>query len=276
MVTRPIKKKWLWVCLSPNQSLKNIKSGGRGGVHQVNRWIPSTMFFFVGEVQQQVRQVLRVGAGRCLRCASPADLVDCDKVLKLFFVPVWRWPAKDHALYCTNCSLFFPTDFSPPSPGIADALRRCASCWSPRLPLLPLLRLFAVVFVISLAIKWMPEIWWSDSRVVAKFCLYVWNGEKNNRSCFCLQESSLTFSLFFSQVSTVLSRMSEIGMQSKLIYKESIHWQSFLLNLVHVNKQIGTTSKDLVSWKNHGCMVFFFFFTRLYNSLVFELFPLLR
>lgn len=85
----------------------------------------------------------------------------------------------------------------------------------------------------------------------------------------------LTFSLFFFQVSTVLSRMSEIGMQSKLIYKESIHWKRFRLNLVLVNKQIGTTGKHLVSWKNHGCMVFFFF-TRLYNSLVFELFPLLR
>lgn len=62
---------------------------------------------------------------------------------------------------------------------------------------------------------------------------------------------------FFSLFSKFLqySRMSEIGMQSKLIYKESIHWKSFLLNLVLVNKQIGTTGKHLEPW-----LYGFFFF----------------
>ncbi|KAJ4700689.1 Large-conductance mechanosensitive channel like [Melia azedarach] len=90
-------------------------------------------FFFVGGVNQQVRQVLKSGAGRCINCGSRADLVEYEKVLKLFFVPVWRWPAKDPAMYCNNCNLFFPPEFSttrpreslPPPP--PDALR-CRFC----------------------------------------------------------------------------------------------------------------------------------------------------
>ncbi|OVA11261.1 hypothetical protein BVC80_1583g12 [Macleaya cordata] len=49
-------------------------------------------FFFLGGLQQQVRQVLKTGAGQCIMCGSKADLVDYEKVLKVFFVPVWRWP----------------------------------------------------------------------------------------------------------------------------------------------------------------------------------------
>ncbi|KAL5558267.1 hypothetical protein UlMin_034478 [Ulmus minor] len=92
-------------------------------------------FFFVGGVEQQVRQVLKSGAGRCIACGSPADLVDCEKVLKLFFVPVWRWPGKDSLMYCNNCKLFFPQSYSlpppktepHPPPAVADALR-CRFC----------------------------------------------------------------------------------------------------------------------------------------------------
>ncbi|KAJ4831955.1 hypothetical protein Tsubulata_018819 [Turnera subulata] len=79
-------------------------------------------FFFVGGVEQQVRQVLKSGASRCINCGSRADLVDYDKVLKLFFVPVWSWPGKDPALYCNNCNLIFPQSFSlpPPPPPTTD------------------------------------------------------------------------------------------------------------------------------------------------------------
>ncbi|KAF8411768.1 hypothetical protein HHK36_004326 [Tetracentron sinense] len=90
-------------------------------------------FFFVGGVEQQVCQVLKTGADRCIRCGSRADLVDYEKVLKLFFVPVWRWPGRDPLLYCTNCSLFFPPLLSapppppPPPPSLPDVLR-CHSC----------------------------------------------------------------------------------------------------------------------------------------------------
>jgi hypothetical protein len=35
-------------------------------------------------------QLLKYGVGRCIACRSPADLVDYEKVLKIFFVPVWR------------------------------------------------------------------------------------------------------------------------------------------------------------------------------------------
>uniref|UniRef100_A0A2C9U278 Zinc-ribbon 15 domain-containing protein n=1 Tax=Manihot esculenta TaxID=3983 RepID=A0A2C9U278_MANES len=89
-------------------------------------------FFFVGGVEQQVRQVLKSGVGRCINCGFMADLVEYDKVLKLFFVPVWKWPAKDPAVYCNNCSLMFPRSFSlpPPNtgpPAIPESLR-CRFC----------------------------------------------------------------------------------------------------------------------------------------------------
>ncbi|KAJ7006621.1 hypothetical protein NC653_005852 [Populus alba x Populus x berolinensis] len=72
--------------------------------------------FLTGGVEQQVRQVLKSGAGRCIRCASKADLVEYEKVLKLFFIPVWKWPGKEPAMYCHNCNLIFPESFSRPPP----------------------------------------------------------------------------------------------------------------------------------------------------------------
>ncbi|KAF5749034.1 hypothetical protein HS088_TW04G00995 [Tripterygium wilfordii] len=91
-------------------------------------------FFFVGGLEQQVRQVLKSGAGRCIRCGSRADLVEYEKVLKLFFVPVWRWPGKEPLLHCDNCKLFFPESYSLPpsrtddvSPAIVRDLR-CRYC----------------------------------------------------------------------------------------------------------------------------------------------------
>ncbi|GAB4844173.1 hypothetical protein Ancab_037539 [Ancistrocladus abbreviatus] len=92
------------------------------------------MFFFVvGGLEQQVRQVLKRGVARCIICGSPADLVDYDKVLKLFFVPVWRWPGTEPVLYCDNCKLFFPESFTlPPPPPLSSTslpdVLRCYSC----------------------------------------------------------------------------------------------------------------------------------------------------
>uniref|UniRef100_A0A0D3G822 Zinc-ribbon 15 domain-containing protein n=1 Tax=Oryza barthii TaxID=65489 RepID=A0A0D3G822_9ORYZ len=57
-------------------------------------------FFFVGGVEQGAGRVLKEAAGRCLRCGGAADLVETEKVLKLFFVPVKRWPGKDPAYLC--------------------------------------------------------------------------------------------------------------------------------------------------------------------------------
>ncbi|XP_068659689.1 uncharacterized protein [Aristolochia californica] len=90
-------------------------------------------FFFVGGVDQQVRQVLKSGASRCIRCGSLADLVEYEKVLKLFFVPVWRWSGKEPAMYCNNCSLFFPRDYSLPPvddkpSSLLPNVPRCYSC----------------------------------------------------------------------------------------------------------------------------------------------------
>ncbi|KAL6217117.1 hypothetical protein ACLB2K_010334 [Fragaria x ananassa] len=88
-------------------------------------------FFFAGGVEQQVRQVLKSGAGRCIACRSPADLVDYEKVLKLFFVPVWRWPGKEPLMHCNNCKLFFPQNYALPPPredSTAEELLRCRVC----------------------------------------------------------------------------------------------------------------------------------------------------
>ncbi|XP_038988832.1 uncharacterized protein LOC113462447 [Phoenix dactylifera] len=102
-------------------------------------------FFFVGGLEQQAGRVLKESAGRCIRCGSYADLVEYEKVLKLFFVPVWRWPGKEPTFYCRDCSFLFPRSLpSGPSsaaddgrggfldegarrPSVADALR-CYSC----------------------------------------------------------------------------------------------------------------------------------------------------
>ncbi|KAG4954320.1 hypothetical protein AAZX31_14G134900 [Glycine max] len=94
-------------------------------------------FFFVGGLQQEIRQVLKSGVGKCTFCANNrVDLVNYDKVLKLFFVPVWRWPAKDPLLYCGGCKNFFPYNYSLPPGGdgesasptaVTDALR-CRFC----------------------------------------------------------------------------------------------------------------------------------------------------
>ncbi|MCE3051687.1 hypothetical protein HAX54_050517 [Datura stramonium] len=90
-------------------------------------------FFFVGGLEQQARQVLKSGVGRCIACGSRADLVDYDKVLKLFFVPVWRWPGKEPVMYCNDCKLFFPQSLTPPprppssTVGVPEVLR-CQFC----------------------------------------------------------------------------------------------------------------------------------------------------
>ncbi|KAI6690912.1 hypothetical protein NL676_027740 [Syzygium grande] len=76
-------------------------------------------FFFVGGLEQQATRVLKSGAGRCVACGSRADLVEYDKVLKLFFVPVWRWPGRAPLMHCGGCGLFFPppsASFPPPPP----------------------------------------------------------------------------------------------------------------------------------------------------------------
>eukprot|EP00252_Welwitschia_mirabilis_P015950 TRINITY_DN35368_c0_g1_i1.p1 TRINITY_DN35368_c0_g1~~TRINITY_DN35368_c0_g1_i1.p1 ORF type:complete len:109 (+),score=1.91 TRINITY_DN35368_c0_g1_i1:215-541(+) len=87
-------------------------------------------FFFVGGLNQEVRSVLQRGVGRCFFCGSETSLVEYDKVLKLFFVPVWRWPSKSPALYCDNCRLIMPqASLSAPPPGdslVPEHLR----CWS--------------------------------------------------------------------------------------------------------------------------------------------------
>ncbi|GAV71970.1 zf-ribbon_3 domain-containing protein [Cephalotus follicularis] len=88
-------------------------------------------FFFVGGVGQQVRQVVKSGAGGCIRCGSRADLVEYDNVLKVFFVPLWKWPGKQPLMYCHNCNLFFPPNIThslPPPSVVLDSELRCRFC----------------------------------------------------------------------------------------------------------------------------------------------------
>ncbi|KAL2892972.1 Ecto-NOX disulfide-thiol exchanger 1 [Bienertia sinuspersici] len=62
-----------------------------------------------------------------------ADLVTSENVLKVFFVPVWKWPAKKPLLHCNNCNLFFPESLSlPPSTTSSSSpdfdVLRCHGC----------------------------------------------------------------------------------------------------------------------------------------------------
>uniref|UniRef100_A0A7C8YMF6 Zinc-ribbon 15 domain-containing protein n=1 Tax=Opuntia streptacantha TaxID=393608 RepID=A0A7C8YMF6_OPUST len=90
-------------------------------------------FFFVGGLEQQAGQVLKRGVGRCINCGSNLNLVEYEKVLKLFFVPVWRWPGKEPLLHCPNCNIIYPQSFSlppppPPSSEVVPEVLRCHSC----------------------------------------------------------------------------------------------------------------------------------------------------
>jgi hypothetical protein len=90
-------------------------------------------FFFMGGVEHQVKQVVKAGFGRCISCGSRADLVEHEKVLKLFFIPVKRWPAKGQLMHCNNCRLFFPPSLAAPvestsSPSAISNFLRCQFC----------------------------------------------------------------------------------------------------------------------------------------------------
>ncbi|GJN14507.1 hypothetical protein PR202_gb01346 [Eleusine coracana subsp. coracana] len=87
-------------------------------------------FFFVGGVEQGAGRVLKEAAARCLRCGGTADLVETEKVLKLFFVPVWRWPGKDPAYLCRECGLLAPRSLGaePGQPPLLPRDGRCGAC----------------------------------------------------------------------------------------------------------------------------------------------------
>ncbi|TKY56138.1 hypothetical protein E2542_SST20579 [Spatholobus suberectus] len=54
--------------------------------------------------ERKVRHVLKYGACERTHCGKRVDVVDYNRVLKLFFfIPVWRWPASDPLFYCANC-----------------------------------------------------------------------------------------------------------------------------------------------------------------------------
>ncbi|KAJ0972021.1 hypothetical protein J5N97_019980 [Dioscorea zingiberensis] len=87
-------------------------------------------FFFVGGLEQQAGRVISERVGRCIRCGSAADLVEREKVLKLFFVPVWRWRSEARDFYCRDCGLLWPQSmesFDEKQRSIEGVLR-CGNC----------------------------------------------------------------------------------------------------------------------------------------------------
>ena len=85
-------------------------------------------FFFVGGVEQGAGRVLKEAAGRCLRCGGTADLVETEKVLKLFFVPAWRWKGKDPAYLCRECGLLAPGSLGGEPGPLLPRAEQCGAC----------------------------------------------------------------------------------------------------------------------------------------------------
>lgn len=67
-------------------------------------------FFFFGGVTQEVQTVLKSESNICPLCKSPASVVEYDNVLRLFFVPVWKWSGDNPAVKCTSCPFLMPLD----------------------------------------------------------------------------------------------------------------------------------------------------------------------
>ncbi|KAH7685429.1 hypothetical protein IHE45_04G038500 [Dioscorea alata] len=87
-------------------------------------------FFFVGGLEQQAGRVIAERAGRCIRCGSAADLVESEKVLKLFFVPVWRWRSGGQGFYCRDCGLLWPhaLEDSGEKRRMIEGVLKCGNC----------------------------------------------------------------------------------------------------------------------------------------------------
>lgn len=173
-------------------------------------------FFFVGGLEQQARQVLKSGAGRCIACGSRADLVEYEKVLKLFFVPVWRWPGKEPVMRCNDCNLFFPQPLSPPPPEKEAALRCgfCAREVDPAFRFCPFCGSAQWIGILLLLLA------------MCKGFLLVWFGEIGNEDDF-----SFSFSFFFSFSSSFFCYL-EITMMPWLLFN--------FLNLIFVRFQCDT------------------------------------
>ncbi|XP_024403582.1 uncharacterized protein [Physcomitrium patens] len=66
-------------------------------------------FFLFGGLTQEVKNVIKSRAATCPICTSPADLVEYDNVLRLFFLPVWKWSGDNPAIKCTSCPFLMPS-----------------------------------------------------------------------------------------------------------------------------------------------------------------------
>ncbi|KAG0556994.1 hypothetical protein KC19_11G093900 [Ceratodon purpureus] len=94
-------------------------------------------FFFVGGLTQEVRTVLKNETEICPVCKSPASLVEYDNVLRMFFVPVWKWSGDNPAVKCTSCPFLTPShkfnNLRRNRPGLVEqgAKSQCWSCLSP-------------------------------------------------------------------------------------------------------------------------------------------------
>lgn len=66
------------------------------------------MFFFVGSFTHEAGRVLQRGAVACPVCRAPADIAEVDRVLRVFFLPVWRKREKWPEVVCRSCGFQMP------------------------------------------------------------------------------------------------------------------------------------------------------------------------
>ena len=110
--------------LEPNQRIELRSIGSDGLIDTMEAGSGEMFFFFVGGMEQGARWVVKEAAGRCLQggvellgccCSVSAEPTKSSrpstsralwkKALKLFSVPVSRWPGKDPAYLCREFGL---------------------------------------------------------------------------------------------------------------------------------------------------------------------------
>eukprot|EP00245_Coleochaete_scutata_P012031 TRINITY_DN4577_c0_g1_i1.p1 TRINITY_DN4577_c0_g1~~TRINITY_DN4577_c0_g1_i1.p1 ORF type:complete len:117 (-),score=10.27 TRINITY_DN4577_c0_g1_i1:524-874(-) len=69
------------------------------------------MFFaFIASVAPEVGRILGRASAQCPRCSSQMVLAECKTVLRVFFVPVWKWGADEMTVLCEQCGFTMPYD----------------------------------------------------------------------------------------------------------------------------------------------------------------------
>lgn len=102
------------------------------GAWEIDRMV---FFFFFGGVTQEVHTVLKEEAAVCPVCKSPASLVEYDNVVRVFFVPVWKWSGDNPAIKCSSCPFLMPRHKFDPVAAADRTPSHLLQCWSCSSPL---------------------------------------------------------------------------------------------------------------------------------------------